>query len=47
MATLHSPYLYNPDFGYIVTHTTYVVRVNFIHKWRHLQFKVDAEQQIF
>ena len=25
----------------LVAHTTYVVCVNFIHKWRELQFKVD------
>ena len=26
---------------------TYIVRVNFIYKWRDLQFKVDSERQIF
>ena len=31
----------------IVSHTTYVVYVNFIQKWRDLQFKVDSERQIF
>ena len=31
----------------LVSHTTYVVCVNFIHKWRDLQFKVDSERQIF
>ena len=31
----------------LVSHTTYVVCVNFIHKWRNLQLKVDSEQQIF
>ena len=31
----------------LVSHTTYVVCVNFIHKWRGLQFKVDSERQIF
>ena len=30
----------------LVYHTTYVVRVTFIHKWRDLQFKVDSELQI-
>ena len=30
----------------LVSHTTYVVCVNFIQKWRDLQFKVDSEQQI-
>ena len=30
-----------------VSHTTYVVCVNFIHKWRDLQSKVDFERQIF
>ena len=29
------------------SHTTYVVFVNCIHKWRDLQFKVDSERQIF
>ena len=40
---------YNPSVRIIdlVSHTTYVVYVNFIHKWRDLQFKVDAERQIF
>ena len=28
-----------------VSHITYVVCVNFIHKWRDLQFKVDSERQ--
>ena len=31
----------------LVSHTTYVVCVNFIHEWRDLQFKVDSERQIF
>ena len=40
---------YNPSVRIInlVSHTTYVVFVNFIHKWRDLQFKVDSERQIF
>ena len=40
---------YNPSVRLIdlVSHTTYVVRVNFIHKWRDLQFNVDSEWQIF
>ena len=40
---------YNPSVRIIdlVSHTTYVVCVNFIHKWRDLQFKVDSELQIF
>ena len=40
---------YNPSVGIIdiVSHTTYVVCVNFMHKWRDLQFKVDSERQIF
>ena len=39
---------YNPSVRiiYLVSHTTYVVCVNFIHKWRDLQFKVDSERQI-
>ena len=31
----------------LVSHTTYVVCVNFIPEWRDLQFKVDSERQIF
>ena len=31
----------------LAPHTTNVVCVNFIHKWRDLQFKVDSEKQIF
>ena len=31
----------------LVSYTTYVVCVNFIHKWRDLEFKVDSERQIF
>ena len=31
----------------LVSHTTYVVCVNFIREWRDLQFKVDTERQIF
>ena len=40
---------YNPSVRIIdlVSHTTYVVCVNFIHKLRDLQFKVDSERQIF
>ena len=40
---------YNPSVQIIdlVSHTTYIVCVNFIHKWRDLQFKVDSERQIF
>ena len=40
---------YNPSVRIIdlVSHTTYVVCVNFLHKWRDLQFKVDSERQIF
>ena len=40
---------YNPSVRVInlVSHTTYVVCVNFIYKWRDLQFKVDSELQIF
>ena len=35
---------YNPSVRIIdlVSHTTYIVCVNFIHKWRDLQFKVDS-----
>ena len=40
---------YNPSVRIINlgSHTTYVVFVNFIHKWRDLKFKVDFERQIF
>ena len=40
---------YDPSIRIIdlVSHITYVVCVNFIHKWRDLQFKVDFERQIF
>ena len=31
----------------LVSNTTYVVCVNFVHKWRDLQFKVDSERKIF
>ena len=39
---------YNPSVRIIglVSHTTQVVRVNFIHKQRDLYFKVESEQQI-
>ena len=39
---------YNPSVRIIdlVSHTTYGVCVNFIHKWRDLQFNVDSERQI-
>ena len=34
--------------GYdLASHNNYVVCVNFMHKWRGLQFKVDVERQIF
>ena len=36
---------YNPSVRIdVVSHTTYVVCINFIHKWRDLQFKIDSEQ---
>ena len=40
---------YNPSVRIIdlVSHTTYVVCVNFIRGWRDLQFKADSERQIF
>ena len=40
---------YNPSVRIIdlVSHTTYVVYVNFIHKWRDLLFEVDSERQTF
>ena len=30
-----------------VSHTTYVVCINFIYNWRDLKFKVDPERHIF
>ena len=39
---------YNPSVRNIgLSHTTYVVFVNLIHKWRDLKFKADSERQIF
>ena len=40
---------YNPSVRIIdlVSHATYVVRVNFIHKWQDLQFKVGSEREMF
>ena len=40
---------FNPSVRIIdlVSHTTYVVCVSFIHKWRDLQLTVDSERQIF
>ena len=40
---------YNPSVNIIdpVSHITYVVCVNFVHKWRDLQFKIDSERQTF
>ena len=37
---------YNPSVRTIdpISHTTYVLCVNFLHDWRDLQFKVDSEQ---
>ena len=31
----------------LVSHTTYVACVNFVHEWRNPQFKVIPERQIF
>ena len=31
----------------LVSHTTYVLCFNFIHKWRDLKFKIDSEPEIF
>ena len=46
---IHNWSLHNPSVRILdlVSHTTYVVCVNFIHKRRDLQFKVDFEWQIF
>ena len=40
---------YNPSVKIIdlVSHCTHLMCVNFIHKWRDLQFKVVSERQIF
>ena len=52
MSDLHT-YIHNwplqpfsQNYG-LVSHTTHVVCVNFKHKWRDLQFKIDSERQIF
>ena len=37
---------FSQDYG-MASHTTYLVFVNFIHKWRELQLKVDSERRIF
>ena len=46
IARLHAHIIghYNPSLRIIdlVSYTTYAVCVNFIHKWRDLQFKVDS-----
>ena len=34
------------DYG-IASHTTHVVCINFIRKWRDLQFNIDSEREIF
>ena len=49
MCLLSRNIYYSPSVRIIdlVSHTTYVVCVNFINKWRDLQFKVDSERQIF
>ena len=52
METVEDYYIidrYNPSVRIIdlVSHTTYVVCVNFIHKWRNLQFKVYFERHDF
>ena len=31
----------------LASHTTYVLCVNFMHKWQDLQFKVDSERLVF
>ena len=40
---------YNPSIRIIdlVSHTTYLARVNFIREWQNLQFNIDSEQQFF
>ena len=49
---IHVDYIHNWSFQSfsqdydLVSHTIYVVWVNFLHKWRGLQFKVDSEEQI-
>ena len=46
---IHNIYIIDPSARIInlVSHSTLIVCVNFIHKWRHLQFEVDSERQIF
>ena len=36
---------FSQNFG-LVSHTTYVVCVNFIRDWREVQFSVNSERQI-
>ena len=38
------PFSQNYD---LASYTTYVVSINFIHDWRHLQFKVEPERYMF
>ena len=33
--------------GNLSSHTTNVLCVNVLHKWRYLKFKVDSERQVF
>ena len=40
-------YIHSIRINDLVSHTTYVVCINFIHKWRDLQFKIDSKRQIF
>ena len=37
---------FSQDYG-LASHNTHVVYVSFIREWRHLQFNVDYERQIF
>ena len=37
---------FSQDYG-LPSHTTHVVCVNFVRKWRNLQFNVDSERQNF
>ena len=48
METKHTYSLqqFSQDYN-LASHKTYVVCVNFMHKWRDLQFKVNSDRQIF
>ena len=44
---IHNWSLIHPSVRIMTSLLTLLVCVNFIHEWRHLQFKIDSERQIF